>query len=144
MVHRNHLCVLLSERVFTREPPQNLASIAHFVMTEGDEDQLTWEELEASYPRYPREDKIILTPEERLVGWLVCTGARGVCVALLPGAEAQRHIIFSHPCGVMCNVFSLFPLSHPQRLLGGSATVHEQVGPREGRGRVGPQRPVSA
>jgi hypothetical protein len=73
LVHRNHLCVLLSRKAFSRDPPRNLTNISHFTLTESDDDLfVTWEELEESYPRYPREDKIKLTPEERCVVFRIC------------------------------------------------------------------------
>ena len=53
--------------MFTRQPPPNLTAINHYSDPAVQQRYLTWQHLEATYPRYPKEELIVLTDEERYV-----------------------------------------------------------------------------
>ena len=58
VVHRNHLCVLLDKRYFSAHPPRFFECIDGVYPVVVDEQGVSWQQLEATYPRYPIEENI--------------------------------------------------------------------------------------
>jgi len=65
LVHRNHLCVLLESKAFSEHRPVDVSVVKHSSDPAQRETFLTWQDLEEMYPRYPKEDAIVLTEDDR-------------------------------------------------------------------------------
>jgi hypothetical protein len=122
LMHRNHLCMLLEMRAFSRDLPRDYAEGTyndwmcddkferHHV---GNDELVTWEELERTYPRYPVPESLALSAAD-MECYLDMRPYMNRCVHVVNATSpvfrvfrlfrtlGLRHLVVVCACAVVC------------------------------------------